>query len=107
MRQELPHIDARKEGGGNGAVRVENYVVRGGHCRPAPRQQDRSHQDLRNESNLDLKDAKDRVEVYLRTQPAMMAGLAAAQKQSAQRALWWLEVVVGGVGLAYMLLNKT
>ena len=37
----------------------------------------------------------------------MMAGLAAAQKQSAQRALWWLEVVVGGVGLAYMLLNKT
>lgn len=60
----------------------------------------------RKEFGTDLKDSKDLVESYLRTQPAMQAGISAAQKESMRRALWWLAAVVGGAVLAYLLLTR-
>jgi len=61
---------------------------------------------VRGEFGTDLKDSKDLVEAYLRTQPAMQAGISAAQKESMRRALWWLAAVVGGAVLAYLLLTR-
>lgn len=61
---------------------------------------------VRNEHGLDLKDSKDLVDAYLRTQPAIQAGIYAARKESGRRALWWVAIVVGGAILAYLLLTR-
>lgn len=61
---------------------------------------------VRTERGLDLKEAKDLVEEYLRTNPSAQASFSRVQGQSGQRALWWLAVAVAVAVLAYVLLGK-
>jgi len=52
---------------------------------------------LRIEQGIDLKEAKDLVEAYLRTQPALQSTFDTKQTQIKQSALLWLLVLIGGV----------
>jgi ribosomal protein L7/L12 len=58
---------------------------------------------VRSEQRLDLKDAKDRVDAYLQTQPAIQAGISARQKEAGRRVLPWTAIVAGAAILAWML----
>jgi len=58
------------------------------------------------ERGLGLKEAKDFVEEYLRTNPSAQASFSAAQGQSGRQGLWWLAVVVAAAILVYVLLAK-
>ena len=49
---------------------------------------------VRAEQGLDLKDAKDLVEAYLKENPAVQANFTAAQGQSGGSGLLWLVVIV-------------
>ncbi len=61
---------------------------------------------VREERRLGLKEAKDLVEEYLRTDPSAQASFSVAQGQSGRRALWWLAVAVAVGVLAYVLFGK-
>lgn len=61
---------------------------------------------IREERGLGLKEAKDEVEDYLRTQPALQATFATAQTQASRSALMWLLVLIGGGILLYIFLTK-
>lgn len=61
---------------------------------------------VRAERNLGLKEAKDAVDDYVRTQPALAAAFAAAQARTKQAALGWLAVLVGLAILVYYFLAK-
>ena len=58
---------------------------------------------VRNEQHLDLKDAKDLVEAYLRTQPVIQASISARQKEAGRQVLLWAAIVAGAAILAWML----
>lgn len=57
---------------------------------------------VRRERGMELKLAKDAVETYLRSQPALQASLAAKQAAVCGRALRWLVFIVLAV-IAYFL----
>ena len=61
---------------------------------------------LREERGLGLKEAKDEVEDYLRTQPSLQATFATAQTEASRSALLWLLVLIGGGILLYIFLTR-
>lgn len=57
---------------------------------------------VRAESGIDLKEAKQRVEQFLRTEPSVAASFAEMQSRPGRVALWWAAAAcVGGV-LVYL-----
>lgn len=62
---------------------------------------------VRSERNIDLKGAKDVVEEYLRSQPALQASLAAKQGEALRSTLRWLFIVVALVALVYFSFSTT
>jgi hypothetical protein len=52
-----------------------------------------------------LKEAKDVVEAYVRSQPALQSSLAVAQTEANRRALLWLAAIIGLAILAYYFLT--
>ena len=61
---------------------------------------------VRTEQSLDLKQAKDLVDEYLRTQPALQETFATTQTQLKRSALLWLVLLIGGAILLYLFLAK-
>ena len=61
---------------------------------------------VRAERNLGLKEAKDAVEDYIRSQPALQASFASAQAETKRSALLWLAVLIGLAFLVYQFLVK-
>jgi hypothetical protein len=61
---------------------------------------------VRVEQGLGLKEAKDAVEEYLRTQPSLQQTFAATQTQTKRNALLWLVILIGGALLLYALLAR-
>ena len=61
---------------------------------------------VRIEQGIGLKEAKDLVEAYLRTQPALQRTFDAKQTQTKQSALLWLVVLIGAAILLYFLFVK-
>jgi len=61
---------------------------------------------VREELGLGLKEAKDEVEDYLRTQPSLKSTFATAQSQASRSALLWLLVLIGGGILLYIFFTK-
>jgi len=62
---------------------------------------------VREERNIGLKDAKDAVEDYVRTHPALASSLAAAQAEAKRSALLWIAALIGLALLAYYFLTKS
>lgn len=60
----------------------------------------------REERNIGLKEAKDAVDEYVRSQPALRSALAEAQGRGTRTVLTWLVVVIVIVVVAYRLLGK-
>lgn len=61
---------------------------------------------VREERNIGLKEAKDAVEDYVRSQPALASPLAAAQTEAKRSALpWFAELIVLAL-LAYYFVTK-
>lgn len=56
---------------------------------------------VRRERGVDLKQAKDAVDEYLRSQPALQASLAAKQAEARDSALRWLAIVIAIAVFAY------
>jgi ribosomal protein L7/L12 len=61
---------------------------------------------LRTAQGLGLKEAKDLVDQYVASQPALHSQLVAAQAASLRRGLAWLAALVVLAALAYYLLSK-
>jgi ribosomal protein L7/L12 len=61
---------------------------------------------VREERNIGLKEAKDAVEDYVRSQPALQSSLAAAQTETKRSALLWLAALIALALLAYYFLAK-
>ncbi len=61
---------------------------------------------VRRESGTDLKDAKDLVEAYVRSNPELQSSFAAAQSEAGRTALWWLVAIVGAVVLGFILIKR-
>jgi ribosomal protein L7/L12 len=61
---------------------------------------------VREERNIGLKEAKDSVEDYVRSQPALQASFAAAQAEAKRSALFWLVALIVLGLLAYYLLTR-
>ena len=61
---------------------------------------------VRKERNIGLKEAKDAVEDYVRSQPALQSSLAAAQAEAKRGALLWLAALIVLALLAYHFLVK-
>jgi len=61
---------------------------------------------VREERNIGLKEAKDAVEDYVRSQPALQSSLAAAQTEAKRSALLWFAALIGLALLAYYFLTK-
>lgn len=59
---------------------------------------------LREERKIELKEAKDAVDDYVRSQPNLQVSLASAQSDAKRTALLWLAVLVGLAFLAYYFL---
>ena len=60
---------------------------------------------VRLERNIDLKDAKDQVDAYLRRQPVLKKKVEQIQADSRDGLLRWAAfLLIGGAGLAYLLL---
>lgn len=58
---------------------------------------------VRAELGIDLKEAKERVEQYLRTEPAVQASFAQMQGESGRSALWWTAAAIcAGAALVYL-----
>ena len=60
---------------------------------------------VREELNIGLKEAKDAVDDYVRSQPALQSSFAAAQSEAKRSALRWLALIVLAL-LAYYFLAK-
>jgi ribosomal protein L7/L12 len=60
---------------------------------------------LRMQQGIGLKEAKDLVEAYLRTQPALQSTFDTKQVQIKQSTLLWIIVLIGA-GLLYFLFAK-
>jgi ribosomal protein L7/L12 len=56
---------------------------------------------VRQERNTGLKEAKDAVEQYLVSQPALQSSLAAQQTEVTARVLLWIAVILGAAIFAY------
>jgi hypothetical protein len=56
---------------------------------------------VREERKIGLKEAKDAVEDYVLTQPALQVSLAASQTAAKRNALRWLVILVGLILVAY------
>ena len=61
---------------------------------------------VREERNIGLKDAKDAVEDYIRSQPVLQSSFAAAQTETKRTVQRWLVLLIGLAILAYYLLAK-
>lgn len=61
---------------------------------------------VRREKGLELKDAKDLVETYVRADPDLQASLASTQSGMVRRALWWLAAIAAVVAAAYVMIAK-
>ena len=61
---------------------------------------------VREERNIGLKEAKDAVEDYVRSQPALQSSLAAAQTEATRSGLLWLAALIVLALLAYYFLTK-
>jgi len=61
---------------------------------------------VRVEQGLGLKEAKDLVEAYLRTQPPLQEIFTVAQSQTKRSAFLWLIVLIAGAILLYVFLTK-
>ncbi len=61
---------------------------------------------VRKERNIGLKEAKDAIEDYVRTQPAIQSSLGAAQIEAKRSALLWLAALIVFALLAYYFLAK-
>ena len=60
---------------------------------------------VRLEQNIGLNEAKDLIDAYFRSQPALKDQIDAAQADAREGLLRWLIfLLVGGVGLAYLLM---
>lgn len=60
---------------------------------------------VRIEQNIGLKEAKARVDAYVQTQPALMNRIDQARSDTREGVLRWLIfLLVGGAGLAYLLM---
>ena len=59
---------------------------------------------VRAERGIGLKEAKDVVEEYLRTQPFLQQTFTAVQAQTKRSLLLWLAVLIGGAILLYVFL---
>jgi ribosomal protein L7/L12 len=60
---------------------------------------------VREELNIGLKEAKDAVDDYVRSQPALQSSFAAAQSEAKRSALLWLVLIVLAL-LGYYFLAK-
>lgn len=60
---------------------------------------------VREERGIGLKEAKDAVDEYVRTQPSLQSTFAAAQAQSGRTALLWLAILIGCAILLYVFLK--
>jgi ribosomal protein L7/L12 len=60
---------------------------------------------VREERNIGLKEAKDVIEDYVRSHPAVQSSLAAAQAETKRSALLWLAGLIVLAILAYYLLT--
>jgi hypothetical protein len=56
---------------------------------------------VRQERGIGLKEAKDAVEQYLASQPALQSSLAAQQTEITRRVLLWLALIVAAAIFAY------
>lgn len=56
------------------------------------------------EQGIDLKAAKDAVEEYIRSQPALLSSLAKAQAQGVRRVMFWFAAIIGTALLIYQFL---
>ncbi len=61
---------------------------------------------VREERDIGLKEAKDAVDDYVRSQPALQPSLAAAQSEAKRSALLWLAALIVLAFLAYYFLAK-
>lgn len=59
----------------------------------------------REERRIGLKEAKEAIDEYVRSQPGLQSSLAAAQTEAKRAALLWLAVLVALAFLAYYLLT--
>jgi ribosomal protein L7/L12 len=62
---------------------------------------------VRQEQRLDLKDAKDLVERYVQSEPALQAPLAAAASDARNKALQWFLILLALVLVGYYFLRRT
>jgi ribosomal protein L7/L12 len=62
---------------------------------------------VREERNIGLKEAKDAVEEYLRSQPSLQASLAASQNEARRSTLLWLAIIVALAFFAYSYFFRT
>ena len=61
---------------------------------------------LREEQGIGLKEAKDAVDAYVRTQPDLAAIFAAAQSRTSRSVLLWLLILIGGAILFYIFSSR-
>jgi ribosomal protein L7/L12 len=61
---------------------------------------------VRQERNLGLKEAKDAVDEYVRSQPSLQSALASAQSETRRVGLLWLAVIIVVAALGYYFLTK-
>ena len=61
---------------------------------------------VRREKGLELKEAKDLVDTYVRSDPDLQASLAAARSGTARNALWWLAAILAVVVAAYVVIAR-
>jgi ribosomal protein L7/L12 len=61
---------------------------------------------VREERHIGLKEAKDVVDDYVRSQPALQSVLAAAQTEAKRSALLWLAALIALALLGYYFLTK-
>jgi len=60
---------------------------------------------VREERKIGLKEAKDAVEEYVRSQPTLQSSFAAAQAETKRSVLGWLAMLIGLALLAYYFLT--
>jgi ribosomal protein L7/L12 len=61
---------------------------------------------VREQQGVDLKEAKQRVEQFLRAEPAFQASFAEMRARSGQSALWWVAAIIGVIAvLVYLWQN--
>jgi ribosomal protein L7/L12 len=54
---------------------------------------------VREQQGVDLKEAKDRVEQFLRAEPSVRASFAEMRARSGQGALWWVAAIIAVVAM--------